>query len=647
MHRLAPVALAAILLLGAGLRTYNLTDNPHGFFADEASFGYNAYTILRHGTDEYGTRFPLLFRAFGDYKLPIHTYGLVPFVAVFGLTETAVRLASAAFGTATIAALYLLARVMFRSHLAGLLAALVLAVEPWHAHYSRTGFEFVSFPLFLVLGWALFFLGRERPRLWLIAAALLALTLYTYRAAWVFMPPFLIVLTLLYWPDLRRYWRVAVLSGLVILLLSLPLGWHLLLGPDDRIRHVPLLGLERGRAGSLLETYSSYFSASFLFQNGDGSAITRHYLPGHGQLYWFQAPFLLLGITAIGWRFNRAKALLLGALLLYPSGGILTDVNPISNRTIQGAVLYPLLTALGLLTTIALLERLRRSLRDLALSVFSVSLLLVGGLQVAGYLERYHNEYPRLSTGYLGWQWGASDIVRYFVRVQDDYDELVMDADFTQPQILLHFYAPDDCVKCRIGNGDDFDAQRRQIFALRPYNLRPAFRSRIEQTLSYASGETAFQIAEILGGTFTVGAFDLTSAPTSVPEATFNGELRVTGFAAVPGRSRVALRWEVLSPPAENYNISARAVDATGTVRAQDDFLLGDWQDRTKDWPTGATRYTVHDLHLPSGAPAGQYSLVVVVYVLGPPLRNMPVSGTGAPLEALPIGVLPDWQQER
>ena len=45
------------------LRVVNVTDNPPGFFADEAALGYNAYTLLASGTDEYGEPWPILFRS--------------------------------------------------------------------------------------------------------------------------------------------------------------------------------------------------------------------------------------------------------------------------------------------------------------------------------------------------------------------------------------------------------------------------------------------------------------------------------------------------------------------------------------------------------------------------------------------------------
>jgi len=502
MPRLPLFALAVIVLLGGALRAYNVGDNPYGFFADEASFGYNAYTILRHGTDEHGVRFPLLFRAFGEYKLPVYIYGLVPFIAVFGLTETAVRLATAAFGTATIGAMYLLARLMFRSEGAGLLAALVLAVEPWHVHYSRTGIgDFTAYAFLLTLGLGLFLVGRERSWCWPASAATFGLSLYAYRAAWYFVPLVLVALAVLYWRDLIQRWRLALLSGLILVVMATPLAWHLLLGPGDRVREVAVLGSEQRRDRSVWETYDAYFGVSFLFERGDNGPITRHYLPGHGQLYWLQAPFLLLGLIAIARQPSKERLLLAFALAVYPIGGVLTDTNPISSRTIHGSVLFALLTTVGLMTAVGSLGRLPPAWARPALATFAALLVLIGGFQVAGYLQRYHGEYARLSAGYWGWQWGPEVIVPYFVRLQDEYDDLFLDGEFNAPYVFFRFYAPDDCAKCRIGNTDAYDPRRRQLFALRPHNLSPSYRYDIKKTLHYPDGEVAFEIVEITGRT--------------------------------------------------------------------------------------------------------------------------------------------------
>jgi 4-amino-4-deoxy-L-arabinose transferase-like glycosyltransferase len=88
-------SLLAIICVAALLRFYHLSTVPPHLTPDEASLGYNAYSILKTGKDEYGQSLPIIFKSFGDYKPGLYVYATVPFVAVFGLNEFAVRAASA------------------------------------------------------------------------------------------------------------------------------------------------------------------------------------------------------------------------------------------------------------------------------------------------------------------------------------------------------------------------------------------------------------------------------------------------------------------------------------------------------------------------------------------------------------------------
>ena len=63
-----PVLLIIIVILAACLRLVALAWNPASLNWDEVSHGYNAYSILMTGKDEWGQLFPLTnFRAYGDY----------------------------------------------------------------------------------------------------------------------------------------------------------------------------------------------------------------------------------------------------------------------------------------------------------------------------------------------------------------------------------------------------------------------------------------------------------------------------------------------------------------------------------------------------------------------------------------------------
>ena len=78
--------LILITLLGFAVRIYHVTQVPPSLNWDEVSHGYNAYSILNTGKDEWGVAFPLIFRAFGDYKLPLYIYLTTLPIALFGLS---------------------------------------------------------------------------------------------------------------------------------------------------------------------------------------------------------------------------------------------------------------------------------------------------------------------------------------------------------------------------------------------------------------------------------------------------------------------------------------------------------------------------------------------------------------------------------
>ena len=62
------IAIGAALVVLRNL--VDLSASPPGLYVDEASIGYNAWTMARFGVDEHGIHVPLFFEAFGEYKNP-------------------------------------------------------------------------------------------------------------------------------------------------------------------------------------------------------------------------------------------------------------------------------------------------------------------------------------------------------------------------------------------------------------------------------------------------------------------------------------------------------------------------------------------------------------------------------------------------
>jgi 4-amino-4-deoxy-L-arabinose transferase-like glycosyltransferase len=498
--------LAAILLLATVVRVHDLGADPPGFFADEASYGYNAYKILHTGKDEHHARMPLFFKAFGEYKLPVYTYSQVPFVAAFGLSELGVRLASAFYGVLTVAALYLLAKRLFDDEAVALGSAAVLAVLPWHIHYSRTGMgENITFVFFLVLSLYLFYRGLERPKLWLLTGLSLAVTLYAYRSAWVTVPPLLTVLGVLYHRELLRDWRYALAGLAIVALAAIPIGVHLLSVDTDRSQEQSIfhLGLSKTETvRQFFDNYRMHFTDGFLLR-GEGEINLRHVIPGQGWIYWWQLPFLAAGLIALLWTPTRPHLLVVALLALFPLPAAVSDASPNSMRSVMGVLPMSIITAFGLATAARLLASIPDAPLVVRRAMVAFLLVVVGvsaGIGFASFLRKYEGEYKQLATGYDGWQWGGRAIVERFVTEQNDYDTFLIDGRFNAPGSFIHFYAPDgQCSKCTGAYIQNYHPERSQLFALRPESpwLEKPYTE--HGRIYYPDGELAFQLVEVSG----------------------------------------------------------------------------------------------------------------------------------------------------
>ena len=129
-----------ILLFFLITRLYQIESVPASLYWDEASIAVNAYSVALTGRDEWGDLFPLHFRAFGEFKLPVYIYSVAVFEKFLGLSELAVRLPAVLFSFGTILLTYLLALKIFNQKTTALLSAFFLSILPMinSVHISPT-----------------------------------------------------------------------------------------------------------------------------------------------------------------------------------------------------------------------------------------------------------------------------------------------------------------------------------------------------------------------------------------------------------------------------------------------------------------------------------------------------------------------------
>lgn len=442
--------LFLIVIFAAGLRIFYITKVPPSLNWDEVSHGYNAYSILKTGRDEWGVKFPLIFRAYGDYKLPVYIYLTTLSEAVLGVNSLAVRLPGVLAGIGTVIVVYFLAWELFKKRSIALTASLLTWIEPWSLFLSRAAFE-ANLALFLFVTGAYFFLKSRKNLFFLILSSVfLGLSVWTYNSFRIFTPLMLLALYLIY----RRF----VISHFLLVALFLVPMFFQLFSLSGQARYSRVTILDEGAINKILETrasikapdpiprfmankityfvkefaknYVAHFSANFLFFKG-GS----HYqfsLPGRGLIYLINLPFFLIGLICLIKQKSSSSRLLLTWLLLAPIASSLTREAPHALRAITFLPVPMIISAYGLSKITSLKPLL-------------IIYLIVLFISLENYFIFYFADYRRNYS--WAWQYGYQQVVDYAKENYFKYDKIIVTKKYGEPHEFFLFYWPWDPAK--------------------------------------------------------------------------------------------------------------------------------------------------------------------------------------------------------
>ena len=299
----APLAL---FLLGVLARCWALGAVPGGLNQDEAFAGYEAWSLLTSGVDCWGYPWPCYFVSWGSGMNVLESYLAIPFMALLGCTETALRLPQLICACACLPVFYDLLRRMASRRLA-LIGQGLLAISPWHIMLSRWGLESNLAPAFLLFGFYFLVRGLEDDRFLPASAAAYGLSLYAYAINWVVVPLTLCVCGGYLLLSGRRF-RMGRLLGAagILFLLALPLMLFVLvnLGVMGEIVtpwfSVPRLAAMRDGELSLANLLSPEGwrgLAQVVFLQRDG--LIWNGVEGFGMFYPISLPFQLLGAARL------------------------------------------------------------------------------------------------------------------------------------------------------------------------------------------------------------------------------------------------------------------------------------------------------------------------------------------------------------
>ena len=474
-----------IILIATFLRFWQIGAVPASPDWDEVSLGYNAYSLMQTGRDEYGKLLPFIFRSYEDFKPPLYAYLAIPSIAVFGLTTIAVRLPAVLFGILAVLGMYLLVKELFkplsfRTHSSGeksqkdsifggdlsfvemteyvaLLSSLLLAISPWHIQLSRVAFE-SSTALTVIIFASLFFLkGLKKPWLISLSVALFSATIYLYQSQKVFAPVLLIALVLLYRKELfslpKKYIITPLLIGAIIVLpivaytitrqqalsraTSTSIFSHELNPEYNSTIRLQLDKQNNDESGYLFDNkllaykkemlngYLAHFDLNWLFIRGD---MERHHAPGMGLLYLWELPFLLIGLYQLFFHEKRKKEKLLvfSWLLLAPIPASLTVETPHAVRTLQMLPMIEILVAVGLVTAYRVIKS--SSHQVFTSKVIKLFILLLFIFVLLFNFMYYLNQYFVQQNYFYGrsWQYGYAQTIPAVQKLAEDNDKIVV-----------------------------------------------------------------------------------------------------------------------------------------------------------------------------------------------------------------------------
>lgn len=473
--------LILILLVAAFLRLWKLGTIPPHLTPDEAALGYNAYSILETGRDEYGDFLPIVFKSFGDFKPGLYIYAAAPFIGALGLSEFAVRLPSAIAGVTAVWLIYkivllLFAKQSYRSpnsvnRTLAIIASLLLAISPWHIHYSRGAWE-VSLSLTLTLAGIYFFLKAfEKPKLLYLSSLFFASTFLAYQGAKLSTSIVLFILLLVYWNKVKKWIDgekpVLIKSVLLGVIVALPIIFSLFQGKTGRLNvfsvfsyprpegylqtfldqgkeevgdfsyylfHSETLNFTRGIIGR----WGNHYSDRFLFFDGDWQN-QRHSAPYHGMFVLGDLALLLFGFIALARSRGRGKWFVFLWILLAPLPSALSRDQVHAVRSFNMVVPMILLFSFGSHKLLGLFKE-KEVIKKLALLGFVLLYLAT----YVYFLDSYFVHLPKNDSKY--WKYGYKQIVETVTPIQDDYEEIKVQQSYSQPYIYFLFYQKYDPV---------------------------------------------------------------------------------------------------------------------------------------------------------------------------------------------------------
>jgi len=300
--------LILLMILGIVIRTFTISNFPSGFCQDEASIGYEAYSILTTGVDRNNISYPIHLISWGSGQNALYAYLSMPFIQLFGLNEFSVRIVNALFSILSLLIFYLIIKLTFGKKKA-LIGLGLLVICPWSIISARWGLESNIFPTLFLL--SVFFMLKgvyNTPKYFPFSFLFFSISLYAYGTSYLVVPLFLcFTVPYLFF---KKYisLKYSLISISVFFVISSPILLFILINhfdfPQIHFFDLTIPRLISNRTTVIFNLFSSDFIntvsqntvrlLSILIAQSDRNEFSS--IPTFGTIYHISFPFFIVGL---------------------------------------------------------------------------------------------------------------------------------------------------------------------------------------------------------------------------------------------------------------------------------------------------------------------------------------------------------------
>jgi 4-amino-4-deoxy-L-arabinose transferase-like glycosyltransferase len=460
----------AIAIVAFFLRFWQLNKFPVSLNWDEISHGYNAYSLIKTGKDQWSTSWPIFnFRAYGDYPTTLNMYLSIPFIYFFGLNEWSVRIVSALCGWGLVLLSYFIAKELFNNKKISYLSMLLVALSPWTFFPSRGVFQSTVAQFFLALGILFLIKARKKIKFLLPAIIFTSISTYAYHNTKIIVPLLLFLYFILFFKKITSKFeknkKTFIATFLLLLLLMIPQiintinnkeaqarsRWVFIINPaainkieNNRNNYqgnqlVSKLKYNRVTlfTTTVLKNYIGFINPKVLFF--DSTQNHQFNIPQKGVLYSICLPFFYLGIAFVAFKLIKKDKIAIFLTSWFIIGLLPAVITVGDFPIIRAMTILPLpqiTIAYGLVMSLSFFKNEKSK----SLLLFLFILILLG--QSFSYFKNYFTDYSKNDSA--SWQYGYKQTVDYIKDNYDQYDQIIFTKKYGEAHEFVLFYWPWD-----------------------------------------------------------------------------------------------------------------------------------------------------------------------------------------------------------